>query len=220
MGVEALGVEALSVGALGVGTAEVPNAYVVDASVNPFDEDQTIDQLRFDLRYGFGTSIADTQSCQSTAIINAYVKLQPTGVPLDLLDQTVSEWQQEAAYDGRAAVPIRPDGSPRDANSMSNILAANLGRDDHLAFVYDPSDNWNQITFDEQGDFEESGYSVAIERRERVVNALEATTSQHFTALVEDDDAYTSYDALDAERPFADKYTVTELLPMRLLPTQ
>ena len=103
---------------------------------------------------------------------------------------------------------------------MSNILAANLGRDDHLAFVYDSQDDWSQVSYEDQDSFEESSYPVAIERRIRVTNAFRGTTAQHFTVLIQDDDGYSSYDSLDADRPFADDYTFTELLPMRLLPTQ
>ena len=142
-------------------------------------------------------------------------------MPLEVLDKTVAEWRQEAMFDGKTSVPMSATGVPQDFNAMSNILAKNLGREELLARVYDPENNWEPVSQDSREEFLEGEYPAAIERQERPnANPLVTRPDQHFTSLVQVNDEYVRRDSAGAGRDGSEDYTIVEWRPLQWVPTQ
>ena len=111
-------------------------------------------------------------------------------------------------------------GIPVDQNSMSNILAKNLGRDDLLARVYDRENDWADVIYDSREEFLEGGFPAGVERRERPNPRNPTLTDQHFTSLVNVDGEYVRRDSAGAGRSGSEDYEIVEWRPLQWVPTQ
>jgi hypothetical protein len=203
---------------LGLEANAVGGGVVIEPSANPIREDGTVDQLEFERRYGYDDD--GPVACNTAAICNVHVARAENDLTLEVLDRTVREWQTpQPAWNGHVLTPIAGDGSPHDANLMARILARNLGMRDYAGRIYDPTNDWSQVTL-APDEFRASDYSYGIEHRQYVESLDEEIVYDHYTASVPHGEGRRTIDSLDWERDAASRYEVRSVTPLQWLPVE
>jgi len=165
-----------------------------------YKRENPINQEYFDSHYNFSSSDSSV-SCKTNSLINIYAA--KFGMTQSQLDKAVEVWKKNGYIDD--------DGSPIELNKMSKTLATELGLSEYYSFIYSKDDNYKQLKFSSQTDFDKSEYEVGIQTRKKPGHT-------HYTATVKNLFGKISVvmDSLKPDRPGAEDYSVTNIEPMTL----
>ena len=165
-----------------------------------YTRENPINQEYFDSHYDFSSS-GRSVSCKTNSLINIYAA--KFGITQSQLDKSVETWKKNGYIDD--------DGSPIELNKMSKTLATELGLSEYYSFIYSKDDNYKQLKFSSQADFDKSEYEVGIQKRTK-------PGYTHYTATVKNLFGKLSVvmDSLKPNRSGAEDYSVINIEPMAL----
>lgn len=157
-----------------------------------------INQNDFDKRYGFKSDKKTySVSCQTNSMINVYGGTN--GVPQRTLDRAVDKWK-ENNY-------IYSDGSPRELNEMSAILAEEQGLTKYHTLIWENND-FKHMSEEE---FLKSDYTCGILKK-----IGKKVGDQHFLVVIKNSDG--TLTILDSNPDVELNYEFDYIMPMKELP--
>jgi RHS repeat-associated protein len=168
-----------------------------------FTDENIMNQLDFDVRFDFNDGSArHSKSCQTSAMVNAYIVSSEEGVTGKEIAQAVSAAKEKGGI-------LESDGSPESLNGWSDSIASSLGRESiDPVFNFDKNGRMQKLSIPEA---KKSDYSMGIMEKHHD----DLPGKIHHTLITRDNNGnINEYDSLDPTRRI-NNYTPYKVLPLK-----